>query len=244
MVSVCMRIFMLVWVLGFGLLLFAGCDKESGDKANAAGGSKLVSGSSNGGNSDCGSFSISSKGDSDALKRYHNSFKLGQWLLSIRAEGIDGSWSLERGLLQFVNKQTKKVYKYKFNANDIIKGACAGDLDGDGCPEITVFQGCAGSGSYGVVTTFELENGKVKSYTLPMLKCVGYEGHDSFKMDVSTGELIRKFPLYGKDNTNAEPLNGKHIIVYRFGRKGWKEIRQADIIGAKAMQRLKNKLGI
>jgi len=103
--------------------------------------------------------------------------------------------------------------------NGSVTGAEAGDLNGDGSPEIYVYVSSAGSGSYGSLIAYSA-NGK-KSLTeinLPDLyadpkNSEGYMGHDVFA--VAENVLQRRFPIYKPGDTNAEPSGGKRQIDYK-----------------------------
>ncbi|MCP5111181.1 MAG: hypothetical protein GY953_10125 [bacterium] len=101
------------------------------------------------------------------------------------------------------------------------------DLDGDGSPEIYVYVTSGGSGSYGSLVAYAVNNGKsVSRIHLPPISedadnSAGYMGHDGFAVVEST--LIRRFPLYLEGDTNASPSGGTRQMQYKLtaGEAGW-----------------------
>lgn len=102
------------------------------------------------------------------------------------------------------------------------------DLDSDGWPEVYVYISSAGSGSYGSLVAYAVNNGKSATpiYLPPIDANVeasaGYQGHDEFR--VVENRLVRRYPLYGEGDTNASPGGGMRQIQYRLlaGEDGWK----------------------
>jgi len=108
-----------------------------------------------------------------------------------------------------------------------VTGAEIADLDGNGWPEIYVYVNSAGSGSYGSLVAFAVNNGKSLSdiYLPPVMDdpkaSAGYMGHDQFSIEHST--LVRRFPIYRSGDTNAQPTGGTRRLHYRLepGEAGW-----------------------
>jgi hypothetical protein len=102
------------------------------------------------------------------------------------------------------------------------------DLDSDGWPEVYVYVSSAGSGSYGSLVAYAVNNGKSATpiYLPPMDANVeasaGYQGHDEFR--VVENRLVRAYPVYDEGDTNASPSGGMRQIQYRLlaGEGGWK----------------------
>jgi len=92
------------------------------------------------------------------------------------------------------------------------------DLNGDGYPEILIYTQSAGSGSYGDVIAYSVNNGKsVSQVYLPPLSenpeaIKGYMGHDEFTLIEAS--LSRRFPIYKKGDTNAQATGGMRQIQY------------------------------
>ena len=101
------------------------------------------------------------------------------------------------------------------------------DLDHNGWPEIYVFVSSAGSGSYGSLAAYAVNNGKsITPIYLPPLEqspevMDGYMGHDKFS--VAKNRLLRSFPIYRQDDSNAAPTGGTRQVQYRLepGEAGW-----------------------
>ena len=99
------------------------------------------------------------------------------------------------------------------------------DLNADGQPEIYVFVHGAGSGSYGELVAYALNNGRsLTPITLPELRgplAQGYQGHDRFA--VVENCLARRFPIYRPGDNNSRPTGGLRQICYRLraGEAGW-----------------------
>ena len=101
------------------------------------------------------------------------------------------------------------------------------DLDSNGWPEVYVYVSSAGSGSYGSLAAYAVNNGKsITPIYLPPLEqspeaMEGYMGHDEF--NVVENRLVRRFPIYRKDDTNAAPSGGTRQLQYRLepGEAGW-----------------------
>jgi hypothetical protein len=112
-------------------------------------------------------------------------------------------------------------------ADGSITSVEAGDLNGDGYPEIYVYINSAGSGSYGSLIAYASNRNKSLSQIyLPPIEddpalAQGYMGHDEFT--VGAGALLRRFPLYRAGDMNARPTGGTRQIQYKLeaGEAGW-----------------------
>ena len=101
------------------------------------------------------------------------------------------------------------------------------DLDANGWPELYVYVSSAGSGSYGSLVAYAVNNGKsVSPIYLPPMELSpealeGYMGHDEFA--VVENRLVRRFPIYHEGDTNAAPSGGTRQLQYRLeaGEAGW-----------------------
>jgi hypothetical protein len=93
------------------------------------------------------------------------------------------------------------------------------DLNSDGFPEILIYTMSAGSGSYGNVIGYSVNNGKsISQIYFPELSknkeaSIGYMGHDEFAI-VETS-LVRRFPIYKAGDTNSNPTGGTRQIQYK-----------------------------
>jgi len=93
------------------------------------------------------------------------------------------------------------------------------DLNIDGYPELLIYTQSAGSGSYGNVIGFSVNNGKSMSQiAFPDLSnneeaSTGYMGHDVFL--IGETYLIRKFPIYKEGDNNDKPTGGMRQIQYK-----------------------------
>jgi hypothetical protein len=106
------------------------------------------------------------------------------------------------------------------------------DLNVDGSPEIYVYVNSAGSGSYGSLVAYAANKKKsLSEIYLPPLQddakaAKGYLGHDEFR--IVEGALVRRFPVYRDNDSNAKPTGGTRQIQYtlKAGEAGW--ILKAD----------------
>ena len=93
------------------------------------------------------------------------------------------------------------------------------DLNSDGFPEILVYTTSAGSGSYGNVNGYSVNNGKsISQIYFPEISenkeaSSGYMGHDEFAIIETT--LARRFPVYKDGDTNSNPTGGTRQIEYK-----------------------------
>lgn len=99
-----------------------------------------------------------------------------------------------------------------------VTNAVTEDLNSDGWPEVLVFLNSHGSGSYGRLIAYSVNNGKsVSQVHMPELSesaglAKGYMGHD--KMSVANCRLRRVYPVYNEGDSNAEPTGGIRQIEY------------------------------
>lgn len=93
------------------------------------------------------------------------------------------------------------------------------DLDSDSFPEILIYTRSAGSGSYGDVIGFSVNNGKSMSriafnnVTNNKIASQGFMGHDQFKI-IETS-LVQRFPIYNEGDTNSNPTGKIRQIQYK-----------------------------
>ncbi|WP_457668367.1 PliI family lysozyme inhibitor of I-type lysozyme [Thiolapillus sp.] len=101
------------------------------------------------------------------------------------------------------------------------------DLNADGSPEIYIYVTSAGSGSYGELVAYSANHKKSLSevYLPPLTddkkNSQGYMGHDEFAIVENT--LVRRFPVYNKNDTNAAPTGGTRQLQYKLvpGEATW-----------------------
>ena len=119
--------------------------------------------------------------------------------------------------------------------NDVIKqeidgsviGAEVADINADGSPEIYIYVNSAGSGAYGSLVAYSANNKKSLSeiYLAPLKddkkNAVGYMGHDEFTVIENT--FARRFPVYKKEDSNANPTGGIRQLEYKLvpGEATW-----------------------
>lgn len=94
-----------------------------------------------------------------------------------------------------------------------------GDLNADGYPEVLVYLVSDGSGSYGTVIGYSVNNGKSMSQ-IPFPSVAdnpevskGYMGHDEFA--IVEHSFRQRFPIYKENDTNANPTGGMRQIQYK-----------------------------
>lgn len=93
------------------------------------------------------------------------------------------------------------------------------DLNSDGFPEILIYTVSAGSGSYGNVIGYSVNNGKsISQIYFPDISenkeaGEGYMGHDEFAV-VETS-LVQRFPIYKSGDSNSNPTGGTRQIQYK-----------------------------
>ena len=93
------------------------------------------------------------------------------------------------------------------------------DLNSDGFPEILIYTVSAGSGSYGNVIGYSVNNGKsISQIYFPDISenkeaSMGYMGHDEFA--VVEASLQRRFPVYKSGDSNSDPTGGTRQIQYK-----------------------------
>ncbi|WP_158681434.1 PliI family lysozyme inhibitor of I-type lysozyme [Pseudoalteromonas sp. T1lg88] len=103
--------------------------------------------------------------------------------------------------------------------NGRVVGAEIEDLNSDGYPELLVFTQSDGSGSYGEVIGYSVNNKKSMSqiYFQPVTEqpkiSAGYMGHDEFAI-VETS-LVQRFPVYGESDTNAGQTKKMRQVQYK-----------------------------
>jgi len=109
----------------------------------------------------------------------------------------------------------------------VVTGAEIADLDANGWPEVYVYVSSAGSGSYGSLIAYAVNQGKSMSpINLASLSDdpeagAGYMGHDEFAL--AGNRLLRRFPVYLPGDTNHAPSGGTRQLAYRLspGEAGW-----------------------
>ncbi|RXQ91022.1 hypothetical protein EO244_13035 [Ancylomarina salipaludis] len=93
------------------------------------------------------------------------------------------------------------------------------DLNSDGSPEVLIYTCSDGSGSYGDVVAYSVNNKKSMSriYFEPVAQNTkikpGYMGHDEFALVERS--LVQRFPIYKAGDSNANPTGGIRQIEYK-----------------------------
>ena len=101
----------------------------------------------------------------------------------------------------------------------IVVNAEIGDLNIDSYPELFVYLTSDGSGSYGKLIGYSVNNGKsVSQVYLPDISendevSKGYMGHD--EMAIVENTFCQRFPIYKEGDSNANPTGGIRQIQYK-----------------------------
>ncbi len=109
--------------------------------------------------------------------------------------------------------------KISMEIDGIITNAEIEDLNSDGYPEILIYTVSAGSGSYGNVIGYSVNNGKsISQISFPNIADnpnanKGYMGHDEFAIVETT--LVQRFQIYNEGDTNANPTGNIRQIQYK-----------------------------
>lgn len=117
------------------------------------------------------------------------------------------------GLTVDNSKVTQNIEGYTVTNAEI------GDLNVDGYPEVLVYLNSVGSGSYGMVIGYSVNNGKSMSQiSFPNITdnpeaSKGYMGHDEFA--IVELSFCQRFPIYKENDTNANPTGGTRQIQYK-----------------------------
>jgi len=99
-----------------------------------------------------------------------------------------------------------------------VNNAEIADLNADGFPEVLVYTVSAGSGSYGNVIGYSVNEGNsMSAISFPQVADnpkanKGYMGHDEFAIEASA--LIQRFKLYTESNNNTNPTGKTRRIQY------------------------------
>ncbi|MFV0588734.1 hypothetical protein [Bacteroides reticulotermitis] len=94
-----------------------------------------------------------------------------------------------------------------------------GDLNMDNYPEVFIYLSSDGSGSYGKLIGYSVNNGKSMSMVyLPEISSNkeisdGYMGHD--QMEIVGSTFIQRFPIYKPGDTNANPTGNIRQVQYQ-----------------------------
>jgi len=114
----------------------------------------------------------------------------------------------------------QREYAENFNIiGEIVVDAELADLNMDNSPELLIYTQSVGSGSYGKVYAFSVNNLQSMSqvYMPPFYEDEkikqGYMGHDEFEVVENT--LIQHFPIYELGDSNAKPTGGVRKIFYQ-----------------------------
>ena len=106
-----------------------------------------------------------------------------------------------------------------------------GDLNNDNFPEVMVYITSSGSGSYGSVIGYSVNNGKSISqiYLSEIAENPkankGFMGHDEFA--IVENSFNQRFPIYKPGDTNSKPTGGMRQIQYKL--KDGENMRQLVI---------------
>ena len=114
----------------------------------------------------------------------------------------------------------EREYNQTFNIEgEEVVDAEVEDLNADGSPELFIYTRSVGSGSYGNVYAYSVNNKKSMSevYFQPTAENQeinkGYMGHDAFTL--IENRLGQRFPIYKQGDINAEPTGGTRQVSYK-----------------------------
>lgn len=105
------------------------------------------------------------------------------------------------------------------NIEGYVNDSEIGDLNADGSPEIYIYTVSEGTGRFGDLIAYSVNNGKsMTEINLPKISdnkeaSEGYGGHDEFA--IVENSLVRRYPVYKPDDANSNPTGGTKQIQYK-----------------------------
>lgn len=172
--------------------------------------------------------SINSQTESIELKEQTEFLSLPQDSIIFHKKLVLQNISFEISATGMGSLQNLSIQTYGLEGNDqkidieidgTIVNAEIEDLNSDGYPELLIYTVSAGSGSYGDIIGYSVNNGKsISSIYFPEVSenpkvNIGYMGHDSFAI-VATN-LVQRFQLYNEGDSNAQPTGNIRQIQYK-----------------------------
>ncbi|WP_159950030.1 PliI family lysozyme inhibitor of I-type lysozyme [Polaribacter septentrionalilitoris] len=151
--------------------------------------------------------------DKTKFSKVLNLQDIGFNILSIEKDGKNTLTIFTFGLKEHEYNET-----FNIEGEEVINAEVE-DLNSDGSPELFIYTQSVGSGSYGNVYAFSVNNKKSMSqvYFQPTAENSkinqGYMGHDEFSIVENT--LGQRFPIYKEGDTNAKPTGGTRQVSYR-----------------------------
>ncbi len=100
-----------------------------------------------------------------------------------------------------------------------VVNAVTGDLNSDGFAEVLIYSVSAGSGSYGNVICYSVNNGKsISGVYFPNIAdnpkaSKGYMGHDEFA--IVDNSLVQRFQIYTEADVNSKPTGNIREVKYK-----------------------------
>jgi hypothetical protein len=131
-----------------------------------------------------------------------------------------GSYSL----LVYQNNRDAFITGTVGSRNGTVAGTWFDDLDDDGQPEAVVWIRNAGSGGYGKLQVYTLDQVRLERIVLPEPNfelISDYRGRDKFSMQ--NGSIYRTFPRYRANDSMAEPTGGEIRLKLDFAGRRWLE---------------------
>lgn len=127
-----------------------------------------------------------------------------------------------KGSLQYLTIQPHGLSHNKMitieNVEPVVNAEVA-DLNNDGYAELLIYTQSAGSGSYGNVYAYSVNNGQsLSAVQFPKVVSNGdmrkqYGGHDQFA--IVNNRLVQRFPLYNPADPNSRPTGRQRTITYK-----------------------------
>jgi len=130
---------------------------------------------------------------------------------------IKNEFNTEITIVPFGLEISNRILKHEIDGT--ITNAEIEDLNSDGFPELLIYTTSYGSGSYGNVIGYSVNNGKSVSqiYFPPISQNPelnkGYMGHDEFAI-VETS-LVQRFKTYNPEDSNSNPTGKIRQIQYK-----------------------------
>ena len=121
-----------------------------------------------------------------------------------------------------VSRDSEPLIDEVFDISGALQDAWITDLDGDGNPEVVLWNSEDGSGAYGELSLYEFQDNSLIAHKFPDLtddqsKRFRYRGHDTLRTSASS--VVRRFPSYQKNDANCCPSGPNVEVTYKYRAK-------------------------